>query len=92
LTAPAADAASVLEHELRRLFQGTEITELDRRRVLKLAKAVTTETNCVDAELGVLLSGFRVRGLRSPHYKRKAREFYRDWEPEPTGPAAMKAA
>jgi hypothetical protein len=31
-----------------------------------------------------------IQGFSAPNFKRKMREFYRDWEPEPTGPAAQK--
>jgi hypothetical protein len=90
LTAPAADAASVLEHELRRLFQRDEISEIDKRRVMKLAAAVTRATNKNHAELGLVAAALGIQGFSAPNFKRKMREFYRDWEPEPTGPAAQK--
>jgi hypothetical protein len=90
LTAPAADAASVLEHELRRLFQQGEITELDKRRLLKLSRAVSTAINQDHATLGLVSAALGVDGVKSTHFKRKLREFYRDWEPDPTAPAAAK--
>lgn len=88
LTAPAADAAHVLESELRQLFKRDGIVDLQERRALKLARALTLETNRVDANVRVIVSGFRVDGLRSGNFRRKLREFDRDWEPDPAGPAA----
>jgi hypothetical protein len=90
LTAPAADAASVLEHELRRLFQRDEISEVDKRRVLKLARALTEATNKNHAEIGLIAAAFGIQGFSAPNFKRKLREFYRDFDPEPTSPAAAQ--
>ena len=92
LTAPAANAASVLEHELRRLFQRDGVIDMEERRALKLAVALTKETNRVDAALGVIASGLCVDGVAAPNFKRKLREFERDWDPDPTSPTHAKAA
>lgn len=92
LTAPAADAASVLEHELRRLFAADGIVSVEEARALRLARALTHETNRVDATIGVIVTAFRVDGLSGPQFRRRLREFRRDWEPDPAGPAAKRAA
>ncbi len=91
MSAPAADAASVLEHELTRKFQADGIVDFEERRLLKLSRALTRETNRVDANLSVLVCGFRLDGIRSRHFRRKLREFDADFEPDPPGaPAAAK--
>ena len=92
LTAPAANAASVLEHEMRRLFSRDGVLDLDERRALKLSHALTRETNDLDAQVGVIVSGLHVRGLRSPQFARRLREYRRDFDPTPDGPATKKAA
>jgi hypothetical protein len=93
LTAPAADAASVLEHELRRLFQRDEISEIDKRRLLKLARAVTAESNRTDATLGLVAAALGAGGVQAPNFKRKLREFYQDFDPPtPSAPAQQKRA
>jgi predicted flavoprotein YhiN len=92
LTAPAADAASVLEHELRRLFQRDEISEIDKRRLEKLARAVTKAINKDCATIGLVSAALGAGGVDTPNFKRKLREYHQDFEPEPTGPAAMKEA
>jgi hypothetical protein len=88
LTAPAADAASVLDHELRRVFGLDGVISADELRALRLSRALVRETNRIDAEIGVIVSAFRVDGLRSGHFRRKLREYDRDWEPD--GPATAK--
>jgi hypothetical protein len=90
ITTPAADAASVLEHELRRMFDADGVIDFQERRLLKLSGALTRETNRVDASLRVIVSAFRIDGLRGPTFRRRLREFDRDWEPDPAGPAAAK--
>lgn len=92
LTAPAADAASVLEHELRRMFRADGIVSVEEARALRLARALTQETNRIDDTIGVIVSAFRVDGLSGPTFQRRLREFHRDWEPDPAGPAAKRAA
>lgn len=92
MSAPAADAASVLEHELTRKFQSDGIVDFDERRLLRLARALTRETNRVDANLAVLMSGFRIDGIRGRQFRRKLREFDADFDPEPDGPAAKRKA
>lgn len=90
LSAPAANAASVLERELTRTFQADGIVSFEERRLLKLARALCRETNRVDAHLSVLVAGFRIDGVCGPNFKRKLREVTTDWDPEPDGPVAAK--
>ncbi len=92
MTAPAADGASVLHHELRRKFQADGVIDFEERRILKLSGEVTRSINEADEQLGVLLSGFRVAGLRSANFRRRLRRYDRDFDPEPDGPATAKAA
>lgn len=89
MTAPAADGASVLHHELRRRFSADGVIDLDERRLLQLSGAVTRSISEADEQLGVLLAGFRVNGLRSDHFRRRLRRWDRDFDPDPSGPAAM---
>ena len=90
MTAPTADAASVLFHELRRRFNKDGVIDLEEKRLLRLSAEVSRSANEADEQLGVLLSGFRVDGIRSRQFKRRVREFERDWPPKPAGPAAAK--
>lgn len=90
MTAPAANGASVLHHELRRKFQADGAIDFEERRILKLSGEVTRSINEADAQLGVLLSGFRIDGLRSLNFRKRLRCFDRDFDPEPSGPAAAQ--
>lgn len=92
MTAPAADGASVLFHELRRKFEADGVIDFEERRILKLSGEVTRSINEADEQLGVLLSGFRVDGLRSRNFRRRLRRFDADFDPDPAGPAAQKKA
>jgi len=90
LTAPAANAASVLDHELRRTFEADGVIDFQERRLLKLSGALNRHINEADAQIGVLLCGFRIDGIRGRQFKRRLREFDRDFDPEPSGPVAAK--
>lgn len=91
LSSPSVDAAVTLDRELTRVFQRDGVIDFEERRLLKLSRALVGETSRVDANVEVLVSGFRIDGIRSRNFRRKLREFDRDFDPEPSGPAAAKA-
>lgn len=78
LTARSADMAVELRDALRTLFRRDGVVDITERRILNLATAMQQETNRVDESLGVLLCGFRERGIDGTAFRRRLREHDHD--------------
>lgn len=78
LTAEAANVAIELRDALKALFRSDGVIDLTERRILKLATTVQRETDRVDESVGILLCGFRSKGVDGQTFRRKLREHDQD--------------
>ena len=72
MTTPLVELAASLHRELRRSYP-------EEARLLELSGRLAYVADEVDEQVGTILAGFRVAGLRSDNFRRKLREFERDF-------------
>ena len=80
ISAPAADAVSVLDFELRRMFGADGVIDFQERRMLNLSRAASLEIQCLDSELGIVGAMLEGKGLRGDNVQRKLREFRQEFD------------
>lgn len=72
MTTPLVELAASLHRELRRRYP-------EEARLLEMSGQLAYAADAVDEQVGTILAGFRVDGLRSENFRRKLREFERDF-------------
>ena len=80
ISALAADAVSVLDFELRRMFGADGVIDLQERRMLNLSRAASLEIQCLDSALGIVSAMLEGKGLRGDNVQRKLREFRQEFD------------
>lgn len=79
LTTPVVDECSEVFRDLRSYFAETVRNPEREQRLLERLGNVTMAISMVDATWAVVLSGMNVNGLQSSYFRRKLREFERDF-------------
>jgi hypothetical protein len=91
LTADLAMLAVDLYDDLHHHAHADGVLTPCEQRILRKARQVKRRADKTDAALGVLLSGFRERGIDSPQFRRRLREYDQDAQSR-IAPKSRKAA